>query len=62
MKESKFVKARKVMKDTLMKDSELRGVYVANVACLLMDHIPSLKCNKDKRDDLALRIISLIVS
>ena len=37
MKENKFAKARKVMKETFEKDKGLLEGYVANVAMLLLD-------------------------
>ena len=53
-------KARKTMAEEFERDPDFRRVYVSNVACCLMDHIPGLNRDKAKRDAIADGIIYLL--
>ena len=60
MKASRFVKAKETIKQAFKDDPDFRLTYVANVACYLMDNIPGLKRNKEKRRKLASDIINIV--
>jgi hypothetical protein len=52
--------ARKRIIDAFNTDPDFRRTYVDNVACVIMDNLPELKGDKEKRDDLADKIIKHI--
>jgi len=52
--------ARKKMAQAFIADPDFRDVYVANVACILMDRIPGFQRNKNKRNKIADEIIRRI--
>ena len=60
MKATRFVKAKRIIKQTFKNDPDFRFTYVANVACYLMDNLPGLKRNKEKRDGIASEIIHIV--
>jgi len=60
MKATRFVKAKETIKQAFKDDPDFRLTYVANVACYLMDNIPGLKRNKEKRRKLASDIINIV--
>jgi hypothetical protein len=49
--------ARETIAQGFKDDPDLRTVWVAHVACLLMDTVPGFKRNKSKRDVIASLII-----
>ena len=53
-------KARGTIRDAFKKDPAFRRAYVENIACLIMDRMPSFKKNKEKRDAIASDILKLI--
>jgi hypothetical protein len=52
--------ARKRIIDAFNADPDFRRTYIDNVACVIMDNVPEFKDDKEKRDDLADKIIKHI--
>lgn len=60
MKVSKFVKAKEIIKQTFKDDPGFRRTYVDNIACYLMDRIPEMKLDKDRRDFISSEILRIV--
>jgi len=52
--------ARDTMIKAFKKDPDFREIYVANIACVIMDNAPGYTRNKSKREVLAEKIMKHI--